>query len=295
MKPIARSTVGIVYGISAYGLWGIMPLFWRYLRHVSPFELLMHRIVWTFACFAAWMVIRGQLPALRRHLVCRRTLARLALSSLLLAGNWLIFLYAVLTERVLEVSLGYFINPLFMVALGAIFLGERLRRLQAVAVGLATVGIIVVGWLAGGVSWIALTLASGFAVYGLLRKTVVIEPVVGSTIEGAFSVPIGLASLAWLYTQGDGHALTDGPATIALLAAGGFLTALTLLWFVNAAQRLPLSTMGFLQYLAPSIQFMIAVFVLGEPMDTNKLLAFSLVWLGLGLFTYDAWVTRSRS
>jgi chloramphenicol-sensitive protein RarD len=251
--------------------------------------------VWGLACFAILTVATGQRGAVRAALRDRKIVLTLAGSGALLAFNWGLFIWATLSGHLLQASLGYFINPLLSVALGVIFLRERLRRLQLVAIVLAAVGV---AWLAQGTGppWIALTLATSFALYGLLRKTAPVAALAGSTVETALMAPAAIAYLAWIAgdaTRGAfGHA---GGHTHALLAGTGLVTALPLLWFTAAARRLPLAIVGFLQYLAPTCQFFTAVLVFGEPLDRDKLAAFGFIWLALAVFSVDlVRITRSR-
>lgn len=288
---------GLAYGLGAYGFWGVAPLFWRLLADVPAPELLAHRLVWACVCFMAVLALRGRLAELRD--VVRGSGAtrwRLLASAVLVATNWFIFVYAVLVDRVLDVSLGYFINPLVSVALGRILLGEHLRRTQVVAVAVAAAGIAVVALRVGGIPWISLVLAGSFGTYGLLRKTTDVPPLSGSAFETLALLPFGLAFIAWLYARGESHFVTGaGLGTDLLMLATGPITAIPLLLFVNAARRLRLSTLGFLQYLAPSVQFVLAVSVFGEPTPPTRIAAFVLVWVALALFSVDAWRHRPRS
>ncbi len=244
--------------------------------------------------FAGWLVAAGQGRELWAVARTPRIRRRLLVSAGLVAINWFVFFYAIIVDRVLDVSLGYFINPLVSVALGRVFLGETLRRLQWVAVIAAAGGIAVVAVAAGGLPWISLTLALSFGAYGLLRKTVDVPPLAGSTFETLLLLPLAFGFLMWLgddgYILGGGVSLTD----LIILGAGP-ATAIPLLLFVNAARRLRLTTLGFLQYLAPSLHFVLAAAVFGEPTPAPRLAAFGLVWAALGLFSYDAWRGRAAA
>lgn len=285
---------GLAFGIAAYGLWGVVPAFWKLVDHVDAVELLAHRAVWGLITFAAIIAIAKQLPALRRAAREPRTLAQMALSGGLLAVNWGVFVYAVASNHLLDASLGYFINPLVSIALGTLVLGERLRRLQWVAIVLAASGVAAITWSAGGVPWIALVLASTFGLYGLVRKTARVDSLVGSTIETALLAPLAVAYLAVL-AAGDRSAIAHADVTThALLVATGVVTVVPLLLFTSSARRLPLATVGFLQYLAPTGQFLLAVVAYGEPFARDKLVAFVLIWAGLAAFSYDAIKLASR-
>lgn len=276
---------GLAYGLAAYALWGFAPLFWRLLGEVPALELLGHRIVWGFVFFGAYLLATGRLGALRAVLRDRRLALRLAAAAVCVGTNWFVFVYAVMTDRVLDVSLGYFINPLLSVALGRFILGEQLKRLQVVGVGLAAVGVVLVSTATDGLPWISLVLATSFGLYGLLRKTTQVDPLVGSTFETLVIGPVALGGLIWLTVQGRGHMFVGDIATDLLLVCTGPVTAIPLLLFVNAARRLPLTIVGFLQYLAPSLQFGLAVLAFGEDLEPLKLGAFGLVWAGLLVFS----------
>jgi chloramphenicol-sensitive protein RarD len=281
---------GLIYGIAAYALWGIAPLYWKLLATISPVEILAHRALWGLVAFLAIAAVAGKLGAVRAALADRRTVARMAMSSLLLAVNWGFFVGAIATGHLLDASLGYFINPLVSVALGTLVLGERLRRLQWLAIGLAATGVAVLAIEGGRVPWIALVLASTFALYGLVRKTAPVESLVGSTIETAIMAPVAAVYLA---VRGGGSLGHVDASTTALLFATGAVTAVPLLLFTSAARRLPLSTVGFLQYLAPTGQFLLAVLAFGEPLAHVRLAAFSLIWIALAVFSADLYrITR---
>lgn len=286
---------GLIYGIAAYGLWGVVPLFWKLLAHVDPLEVLAHRVVWGMLTFAIIVGLAGVGPTLWAAIRERRTLVVMALSGTLLAINWGTFIAAVASERLLDASLGYFINPLVSVALGTIVLRERLRRLQWLAIGFALAGVGLIGLQVGRVPWISLVLATSFGLYGLVRKTAKVDSLVGSMIESAMLAPVALLYLAIVAVQQPAGQLGQSDASLyVLLVATGVVTAGPLLLFTSAARRLPLSTIGFLQYLAPTGQFVVAVFLFHEPFTADKLLAFGLIWIGLIVFSIDLW-RRSRS
>lgn len=288
----SASAAGLGYGLLAYASWGLAPIFWKALARIPPGELVAHRTVWGLATFAGLAFWRGHGPAMRAALGNARTLRTLVLSALLLSSNWLIFIYATVSNRVIEASLGYFINPLVSVLLGMLLLGERLRRVQWVSVGLAALGVLALATRTGGVPWISLYLAGSFALYGYLRKTVAVDALPGSTVETLCVAPLGLAYLVWLGS--DGHLGHVDVSTQILLLATGAITALPLLWFTHAARRLPLSTLGFLQYLAPTVQLFLAVVSYGEPFTRAHLQGFGCIWAGLLVFSLDSW-SQARS
>lgn len=283
MSPTRK---GLLHGVCAYGLWGIVAAYWKLLKTVDPIELIAHRALWGLGAFVGLCAAAGQLSALRRAVRDPRTLGVMALSATLLAVNWSVFVWATISGHLLDASLGYFINPLLSVALGTLVLRERLRRLQWIALALAAGGVGVLTWRAGQVPWIALVLAGTFGAYGLVRKTAKVEALVGSTVETVIMVPVAIAYLA---LHGGGELACGDAPTIALLVGTGIVTAIPLIFFTSAARLLPLSTVGFLQYLAPTGQFVLAVAVFGEPLAHDKLAAFGLIWVGLAVFTLDLW------
>ncbi len=273
--------------MGAYALWGVGPLYWRLLRGVSPMEILAHRTVWGLVAYALLSFALGVGPAILAAARSRRTLLALGAAGALLAVNWGVFIYAIATDRLLQASLGYFINPLLSVVLGALVLRERLRPLQKLATGLAALGVLQVALQAGGNLWIALTLAGTFGIYSMVRKLAAVEALAGSTLETAFMAPFGLLWLLWLAQDGSGSFGVAGPRLSLLLAGAGVLTALPLVWFTAAARRLPLSSLGFLQFLSPSIQFLMAVFLFHEPVRPADIGAFACIWAGLAVFVVD--------
>ena len=292
-RPAAGETaVGLGYGLIAYASWGLAPIFWKALAGIPALELVAHRTVWALVTFGTLAFWRGQAGAMRTALRTPRIRRTLVLTSLLLSGNWLLFIYATINNRVIEASLGYFMNPLASMCLGMLLLGERLRRVQWLAVGLAVAGVLVLALRITGVPWIPLFLATSFALYGYLRKTVAVEALPGSTLETLCVAPLGLGYLVWLGSSG--HFGRVDATTHVLLVATGAVTALPLLWFTHAARRLTLTTLGFLQYVAPSIQFALAVAVYGEPFTPAYQLTFALIWAGLLVFSLDSWY-RARS
>ncbi len=286
---------GLAYGIAVYGLWGVIPLFWKLLAHVDPIEVLAHRLIWGVLTFAVIVHLSGAAPTLRAALRERRTLTIMALSGALLALNMGAFIFAVASDRLLDASLGYFINPLVSVALGTIVLGERLRPLQWLAIVCAISGVALLTWQLGRVPWISLILAASFGTYGLVRKTAAVDSLVGSTIESALLAPVALAYLALVAREGGGQLGHTDLVGHGLLVATGVVTAGPLLLFTSAARRLPLSTIGFLQYITPTGQFLLAVLVFHEPFSSDELVAFSVIWIGLGAFSVDLWRASKRS
>lgn len=276
--------VGLVQGIVAYALWGIVPAFWKLLAGIDATELIAHRALWGLVAFVVIAIAAGQWSALRGAMRDRRLVGVMLISGALLAVNWGVFVAATLHGYLLEASLGYFINPLVSIALGTLVLRERLRPLQWIAIGLATVGVATMTWHAGHVPWVALVLAGTFGLYGLVRKTARVDALVGSAIETFVMAPIAIGYLALV---GGGALAGAGTSTVLLLASTGVVTAVPLVLFTSSARRLPLSTIGFLQYLAPTGQFLLAVLAYGESLARDRLFAFAWIWTGLVVFSLD--------
>ncbi len=279
---------GLTFGLCAYGLWGLFPLFWPLLEPANAVEILACRIVFSLIAVGVVLAVTGHLAHLR--LLSRGAVIRLAIAGAVIAINWGAYIWGVNHEQVVQTSLGYFINPIVTVGLGVIVLGERLRRVQWVALGLGVLAVAVLTVNYGQPPWLALLLAFSFGTYGLLKNRVAVAPPEGLFIEAAVMTVPALAALGILAAVGQatwiGPAAT--PAHWALLAASGPVTAIPLLFFAGAANRLPLSTLGLLQYLAPVMQFLIGVGVRHEPMPPARLLGFGLVWVALAVLTTDA-------
>jgi len=278
---------GLAAAVAAYGWWGVVPIYFRALRHVPPLEIVAHRVVWSVVVLAAFLAAGQRLRDLRPMLARRRTLFLLVLSTLLIASNWLVFIWAIAQEHLLQASLGYFINPLVSVLMGAAVLGERLTRGEWTAVALAACGVAWLTFAAGVVPWIALFLAFTFATYGLVRKLADVRATEGLMVETLLLLPIAGGYLVYLTASHTGAFATHSPGTIALLLAAGVITALPLVWFATAVQRLRLVTIGLLQYIAPTLQFLLAVVVFGEPFGRTHLVAFAWIWGALAVFTAD--------
>ena len=289
--PSLRS--GLAAGVAAYLLWGLFPLYWPLLEPAAPVEILAHRIVWSLVFLALVLAVSAHGYGYVRRLG-RRRLGLLALAALLITVNWGTFIHGVNSGHVVETSLGYFMNPLVSVALGVGLLGERLRPAQRWAVGIAALAVVILAADYGRLPWIALTLAFSFGLYGLVKKRAGVGGTESLAVETALLVLPALAYLAFLGVSGRGTFTTEGPGHMALIAAGGIATAVPLMLFGAAANSLPLSTLGVLQYLAPVMHFAIGVLAYGEPMPLSRLGGFALVWLALAVFTADAVRTARR-
>ncbi|HXH02514.1 MAG TPA: EamA family transporter RarD [Candidatus Competibacteraceae bacterium] len=282
------ATLGLLYGLAGFGIWGLFPLYFKALQQVPAPEVLAHRVAWSTLLLLLLLGWHGRLPALAAELRAARRLGFYLLTTLLLAGNWLIFIWASQHGRVLEASLGYYINPLVNVALGMVVLGERLnpRQWLAVALAAAGVGLLVLGY--GAVPWVSLGLALTWGGYGLLRKKAGFDPMLGLGAETLLLTPLAGGYLLWLGGQGQGALGHLGALTDTLLVLAGLATTVPLLCFLQAAQRLRLSTIGLMQYLTPTLQFLLAVGLMGERLDPAQFLTFALIWLGLAVYSLDA-------
>ena len=279
---------GVLYAASAFVIWGLFPLYFRQLASVSPLEVVLQRSVWSMVFLAGVLAVMRHGAWLREIARAPRQLATYALSGALVAGNWLIYIWAVNSGQVLESSLGYFINPLFNVVLGVMVLGERLRRPQWVAVALAAAGVAWLAWTMGRPPWIALALAGTFGLYGLVRKTARLGALEGLACETALlSLVAGPALLWWTFAH-DGALLRGDAGLTAWVLLLGPATAVPLLLFAAGARRLPLATVGLLQYIGPTLQFGIGLWVFGEPFDAARLAGFVAIWGALAVYSLDA-------
>ncbi|MDO6563728.1 EamA family transporter RarD [Amphritea sp. 1_MG-2023] len=284
---------GILFALAAYSMWGLIPVYFKLVDSVSPFEVVAHRVIWSVIFLALFMAATGRWQTLLGNLRQKKLLASLTVSAIIISFNWLVFIWAVAQERILEASLGYYINPLISVLLGMIFLGERLRIAQWLAILIATAGVAYQLILLGSLPWVALALAFSFGFYGLLRKRIVVDPFCGLLIETLILSPIALIYLFWLHQQGQLTFIHSGSTTMLLLAAAGIVTSLPLICFAAGARRLTLTMNGLLQYIAPSIAFLLAVLVYHEPLNSERLITFACIWLGLVLFTAESlWRNR---
>ena len=285
---------GVLSGVTAYVLWGMFPLYWGLLEPASPAEVLAARVVFSLACLALLVTVVRQWGIVGQVWRSPRPRALLAVAAVLVSVNWGVFIWAVANDHVIDTALGYFINPLVSVILGVVVLRERLRGLQWLAVGIATVGVLYATLSLGRLPWIALVLALSFGLYGLVKKLAGIDAIPSLTVETTVMAPVALGYLAWLAGHGELALGAHGPGHAALMVLAGPVTALPLLFFGYAATRIPLSVLGPLQYVAPSLQLAIGVLVLGEPMTTGRWVSFAIVWVALVIFTVDAVATARR-
>lgn len=289
---------GILYAATAYALWGLFPIYFKILQAVAPIEVLLHRIVWSLFFLAAVLAWRRQWSWLKQLLRQPRTVAAFAASAILLSTNWYIYIWAVNQNRIIDASLGYFINPLVNVLLGFFILQERLRRIQWSAVAIAGAGVAWLTWQAGSFPWIGLLLALSFGSYGLLRKIAVLGPLEGLSLETMLLFPFAAAYLVLLAAEHHSALLNSPPLTQMLLVAAGPITAVPLLLFAAGARRIPLSMLGLLQYIGPTLQLLIGVWLYHEPFGSARLIGFALIWTGLLVYSIDSawasWAGRLR-
>ncbi|MDQ8704431.1 EamA family transporter RarD [Streptomyces sp. LHD-70] len=288
MKPSGEGRAGLICGFAAYGLWGLVPLFWPLLKPAGAGEILAHRMVWSLALVALVLLVMRRWAWAGELLREPRKLGLVTIAATVITVNWGLYIWSVNTGHVLEASLGYFINPLVTIAMGVLLLKERLRPLQwtAVGVGAAAVLVLAVGY--GQPPWISLTLAFSFATYGLVKKKVNLGGLESLAAETTIQFLPALGYLIWLGTRGESHFGPHGAGHAALLAATGLVTAIPLILFGAAAIRVPLSTLGLLQYLAPVFQFVLGITYFHEAMPPERWAGFALVWLALSLLTWDA-------
>jgi len=285
---------GLLFGITAYGLWGVLPLYWTLLEPAGAVEIIAHRILWSMITMGLLVVVLRRTSQLRAILTHRRTLGLLVSAALVITVNWVVYVYGVNNEMVVETSLGYFINPLVTVLMGVLLLGERLRPLQWGAIGVASIAVVVLTIDYGRLPYVALVLAFSFGTYGLLKKTADVGAVESLAVETTVVAPLAAAYVAWLVATGDSSFGTEGASHAALLVSTGIITAIPLICFGAAAIRVPLTTLGLLQYLAPTLQLVLGVFVMDEAMPASRWVGFVLVWIALVIFTVEATNHRRR-
>jgi len=278
---------GILYAVGAYFLWGIFPIYWKLIHDIPALEIIGHRIVWAFLFVLMVVAIRKDWGGLKTAFEDRKILLTFLVTGILLSINWLVYVWAVNAGFIVETSLGYFINPLVNVVLGVIFLRERLRLWQWIPVGVATLGVLYLTISYGSLPWIGLTLAFSFGTYGLLKKTAPLSSIHGLTLETGFLFLPALAYLLFLGFMGQGAFPHGSALETFLLVFTGIATGIPLLLFGAAARLIPLSTLGFIQYLAPTLQFLIGVFVYHEVFSSERMIGFGLIWFALVIYSID--------
>ena len=290
MNPAAEQKLdrgGVIAALSAFTFWGLVPIYYKGLQTVGAWEVLAHRVIWSVPLLVLFLAIRARKDFLRRLRLPLSSIAWLVLSGVVVSINWVVFVWAVAHDHVLDTSLGYFTTPLINVLLGYLVLKERLSTLQVMAVLVAAAGTIYLAWYLGNPPWIALTLALSFGIYGLVRKRLDVGPMLGLLWETALMLMPALAYLVWLSSHSGQQFLNVSVGIDLLLIGSSLVTVLPLIWFNMAAQKLPLSILGFFQYLAPSMSFLIAVFLYGEEFTTGHAVAFACIWLALALVSIE--------
>lgn len=277
----SESRKGVLFALAAYGIWGVAPIYFVWVSFAQPLEVLAHRVIWGIPLLGVLLLLSGQWRDIAG--LTRKAIGYLLVSSAFLSINWLTFIYAIQTERIAEASLGYFINPLVNIVLGWLFLREQLRPIQWLAVSLAAAGVLLELVAQASLPWLGLILALTFGLYGLLRKQVNVPAVVGLSIETSVLAPLAAAFLLWLSSTADPRTLGE----VLSLGLGGLITVVPLVCFAAAAIRLPLTTLGFIQYLAPSCALMLALFVYGETVSSERWLTFALIWAALLVFSFE--------
>ena len=287
-SPEQQTRDGLLSALIAYGIWGVLPIYFVLVRDVDAFEVLVHRIIWAIPFGAVIIHFRRQWQEVLSAFRHRAMLTYLTVSALLIAGNWFVYIIAVQREQIFQASLGYYINPLLFAVVGVFLLGEKLRAPQTAAVLLAAVGVAVLTFTGGQFPAIALFLGTSFTVYGVIRKRVVIGGMPGLFVETLVLLPFAVAYLAWLMSAGQAVFAAGGAGISLLLTVAGPLTVIPLLFFALAARRLNLTTVGMMQFIAPTLQFLVGVYY-GEALTAAHVVCFSCIWIAVAIFSWDAW------
>ncbi len=290
-----RGRQGVLFAIAAYTMWGVAPIYFKLLQAVPALEILSHRILWSFILVLMLILLLRRADRIMPILRHRSHMLKLTLATFLLGGNWFLFIWAINNDHILDASLGYYINPLLNVAIGMAFFAERMRKMQLVAIGLAVTGVMIQIISFGSVPWIALTLAFSFATYGAIRKRLPVDSITGLWLETLILLPIVLFYLAFIAESAAADMTMNSWQLNTLLVAAGIVTTAPLLCFTAAAQRIRYSTLGFFQYIGPSMMFILAVWVYGEPLAADKLVTFAIIWAALILYSLDTLVHQHRS
>lgn len=284
---------GFLFAFAAYGLWGFLPLYLKAVSHIPIIEVVAHRVLWSLPLAGLVIIISRRTADLARVLRTPKMLAQGALTAALVSVNWGIYIWAIGAGQTVEAALGYYINPLFSIALGATLLGERISRLQLVAIVLACCAVALLTWNAGGLPWVSIGLTFTWGFYALFKRTLPVGPNQGFFLEVLILMPLALGFVIWVAATGEGNFVSAGFNDTALLMFGGVATAGPLIFYANAAKRLLLSTIGIMQYIAPTGIFLIGVFVFGEPFDQVKLIAFMFIWAAMLLYSWSLWQNRA--
>lgn len=283
---------GLLYGVSAYLIWGLFPLYWPLLKPASALEILAHRMTWSLVFLAVINQMRRSWPAIKALLFNRKSLRLLAFASVMISINWGLYIWAVNNEHVVDASLGYFMNPLINVALGVLYFREKLNRFQWAAIAMAAIGVLWLAFQAGAVPWVGLVLAFSFGLYGLAKKVVGADGVESLTVETILLLPLSASYLIFIEVDGSAAFLNAGTVHAILAVMAGVVTAVPLLAFGAATIRIPYSTMGFIQYITPTMQFLIGITIMGEAMSSERWIGFLFIWSALLIFSADAFRGR---
>lgn len=283
---------GIWFGVGAYILWGFFPIYWKFLHQVSALQVIGHRISWSFVLLAIYILITKQWRDFRAVAFQPKTIGIYSIAAVLLSINWLIYVWGVNAGFIVETSLGYFINPLFSVLLGVVFLRERLRPVQWIPVGLAAIGVVYLTFVYGRLPWIALSLAFSFGLYGFVKKLSPLGSLYGLTLETGIVFPVALIYLAFVGVSGSGAFMRSGTFIDTLLIGAGLVTTIPLLMFASAAKQIPLTLVGLLQYIAPTLQFLIGVLIYKEAFDFAHFIGFAIVWVALIIFAVESYLAN---
>jgi chloramphenicol-sensitive protein RarD len=295
LDTAGQNRTGLFYAVAAFIWWAGSVFYFKAVEHVSPLEVLAHRVIWTAALLVTGLVLSGRATELTVGFRRRRTTLAIIATTLLIGSNWYVFIWAIAHNRVLDTSLAYYITPLLNVGLGALFLRERFRPLQVVAVAMALVSLSVQGFQFGGLPLISLFLAFSFSIYGLIRKVAATDPVIGATAEMVLLAPAALLFFVHSYRQGALSFTNLGIETDLLLVAAGVVTAVPQIWFLRGAQSLRYASLGMVQFILPSLTFIIAVFVFHEPFSTLQFASFAIVWAAVSLYSVDTWRSHRGS
>ncbi len=289
-----EAQIGVGYALLAFSAWGFLPIYWKLLDTVPSLEILAHRMVWSVLFPMGLLAVQKRLGEFRDLLKTPKYIWMLLGTAVLLGVNWFVYIYGVNTNQIVETSLGYFINPLFNVLLGTIFLKERLNYWQSLALGMATLGVLNFLWDFNSLPWIALSLALTFSFYGLLRKMMPVKPLVGLLVETVLLSPFAVVMIVIWNLEGKGN-IGGEWSNVILLVGAGVVTSLPLLWFTNAGKRLRYTTLGFIHYMTPSIQLVIGVYLYNEPFTSTHAVTFGLIWTGLIIYSINAFQTQGST
>lgn len=292
--PSGDTLQGFLYALAAYVFWGFLPIYMKLVAHLPTVEVLAHRVIWSVPIALVLLLWLGRTSDIWRALRSPRTILQTAVAAMFVSGNWGLYVWAISVDRTLETALGYYINPLLTVLIGTLMLGDKMSRAQMVAIGFAVAAVGVLTWEAGGLPWVSLGLAATWAAYAFFKRTLPIGPAQGFFLEVLLLFVPATALVVWLQATGQGHFFDNSGYEAALFIGCGFVTAAPLIVYANGAKLLTLSTIGIMQYIAPTLVFLVAVFLFGEPFSATKLFAFTLIWIGLAIYTWS-FVKQSRA